>query len=336
MAECPSSSFIAHLRSVLPKDGTREALITSVIPTLLESIADVAEALRNSHHVAAAGTANSFGDDQLNVDVTAENLIRSAIARCPTITTASSEEDPVERRVQHTTPPPCPSSAPTSEEYTLAFDPLDGSSIIRANWTVGAILSLWDGPTALHQPPATAQIASLLGVFGPRTTAILALRVPNSGLAPVCIELALSADRAWHVATPQLALADTARYFSPANLRAAAEDPAYLALVTGYVARRYTLRYAGGLVPDVVHMLVQGEGVYVSPVTAGSKAKLRRLYELCPLALVVECARGRAVDPVDGRGVLEREVRGCDERGGLVCGSAGEVGGVVERLVEGQ
>ncbi len=80
-------------------------------------------------------------------------------------------------------------------------------------------------------------------------------------------------------------------------------------------------------------MLVMAQGVYVSPVTAKSKAKLRRLYEVCPLALVVECAGGRAVDPVDGREVLEREVAGCGERGGLVCGSAGAVEEAVGTLL---
>jgi hypothetical protein len=57
----------AHLRSALPQDGTREALISSVIPRLLQSIADVAQALRDSHHVAAAGTANTFGDNRVSL-----------------------------------------------------------------------------------------------------------------------------------------------------------------------------------------------------------------------------------------------------------------------------
>jgi sedoheptulose-bisphosphatase len=61
-------------------------------------------------------------------------------------------------------------------------------------------------------------------------------------------------------------------------------------------------------------------------VTATSKAKLRRLYELCPLALVVECAGGVAVDPVDGGRVLGREVG--EAVRGLV-GEGGKGGAVV-------
>ncbi|KAK4151013.1 Sedoheptulose-1,7-bisphosphatase, chloroplastic [Chaetomidium leptoderma] len=327
-----SSQLIDHLRSVLPQDDTREALITSVVPNLLQSVADVAEALRNSHHVSAAGTANSFGDVQLNVDVTAENLIREAITRCPSIVTASSEEDPIERPV-HPSPSPSSSCPPSSEQYTVAFDPLDGSSIIAANWTVGAIFSLWDGASALHQDPQTKQTAAILGVFGPRTTAIVALRVP--GTPQSCFELALDSSGGggtWQVTRPSLTLAPKSRYFSPANLRSANEDPAYMDLLMGYIRGAYTLRYAGGLVPDIVHMLVQGQGLYVNPVTARNGPKLRRLYELCPLALVVECAGGRAVDPSLGSAILATEVRDCGEKGGLLCGGAEEVEEAARKL----
>jgi sedoheptulose-bisphosphatase len=115
------------------------------------------------------------------------------------------------------------------------------------------------------------------------------------------------------------------RYFAPANLRAAAESEAYMRLITKYVQDKYTLRYSGGLVPDLVHALVKGHGVYVSPVTGASEAKLRRLYELFPIALVVECAGGKAIDPSDGEDILTRSLEHCDERAGLICGVTEEV-----------
>ena len=51
------------------------------------------------------------------------------------------------------------------EQYTVAFDPLDGSSIISTNWTVGAIFGIWDGPTAIGQDPVEKQIGAVLGVL---------------------------------------------------------------------------------------------------------------------------------------------------------------------------
>ncbi|CRK05365.1 hypothetical protein BN1723_017150, partial [Verticillium longisporum] len=123
------------------------------------------------------------------------------------------------------------------------------------------------------------------------------------------------------------------RYFAPANLRSAAEDEKYMSLITRFITEKWTLRYCGGLVPDVVHVLVQGQGVYVMPVGGTSKPKLRRLYELCPIALVLETVGGKAVDPVHGRGILETEVKDCDERGGLIFGNVEEVDSVIEALL---
>lgn len=329
-----SSSLIAHLKSALPED--RRALYTSVIPELLNSISDIAKTLRISHQVSLAGTANPFGDDQLNVDVSTEKILREALSRCPTVVTASSEEDPIEQQVQHSEAADGSVSESGSEMYTVAFDPLDGSSIIAPNWTVGTIIGIWDGASALHQQPSEKQIASILGVHGPRTTAIIAIRVP--GAEPLCVEVGLGENGAndLQIIRSSVRLASPpfkARYFAPANLRSAAENPRYMQLIQRYIVESYNLRYIGGLVPDIVHALVKGHGVYVNPVTGSNKAKLRRLYELCPIALIIECAGGNAIDPTDGSDVLSRPLGDCDERAGLVCGNAEEVQIVRETLI---
>jgi sedoheptulose-bisphosphatase len=331
-----SSALTSHIESILPKDSTRTALGTSVIPKLLQSVSDIAKALRAAQDVSHAGTANTFGDEQLNVDVIAENHVRDSLALCPSVKVASSEEDPVERAVTHASS--ISNEVKGAEQYTVAFDPLDGSSIIAPNWTVGTIIGIWDdGKSALFHAPAEKQIAAILGVFGPRTTAIVAVRVP--GAPPTCFEAGLGEGELgiWEIVRPIVLLGEAAaqktRYFAPANLRAAAEDERYMSLVNHYISNKYTLRYSGGLVPDVVHALVKGHGVYLSPVTAASKAKLRRLYELCPLALIVECAGGKAIDPADGSEILGKEVKNCDERGGLVCGTKEEVDAAIVALL---
>ncbi|KJK86107.1 hypothetical protein H633G_10042, partial [Metarhizium anisopliae BRIP 53284] len=60
--------------------ASHQTLRQSLIPALLDAIAKVGQALRAAHHVSLAGTANAFGDDQLNVDVAAEAIIRAALA----------------------------------------------------------------------------------------------------------------------------------------------------------------------------------------------------------------------------------------------------------------
>jgi sedoheptulose-bisphosphatase len=329
-------SLVSLLKSKVPA-GSYEALCTSVLPAIINSIADIAKALRSSHQVALAGSANAFGDDQLNVDVAAENIVRAAVARCPAVVTASSEEEPVERAARSVGHESAPSVVTQGEQYTVAFDPLDGSSIIAPNWTVGTILGIWEGRSALHQVPAEKQVASVLGIYGPRTTAIIALRVP--GADGVCLEVGIGENgvQDCEVVRTSVRLQQQppfkTRYFAPANLRAAAEDQRYGELVNYYIRNKYTLRYSGGLVPDVVHALVKGHGIYISPVTSVSKAKLRRLYELCPIALILECACGKAVDPLDGSDVLKKPAEDTDERGGLICGTAEEVDIAVKSLL---
>ncbi|KAI0602650.1 fructose-1-6-bisphosphatase [Biscogniauxia sp. FL1348] len=338
-----SAELLDHLRAAVSRSAdTHTQLIESVIPGLIDSIGTIAVALRKAHHVSRAGSANAFGDDQLNVDVLAEQAVRDAVANCPAVVTASSEEDPVERPALPRTSTPAPGKenevgGEVGEHYTVAFDPLDGSSIIAPNWTVGTIVGVWQGRTALRQDPATRQVAAVLGVYGPRTTVIVALRVP--GCEPTCVELGLDEHGAEDctVVRAQVRLNDGAtkstRYFAPANLRAASEDARYMDLVSHFIRERYTLRYSGGLVPDVVHSLVKGHGVYVSPVTAGSKAKLRRLFELYPIALVMECAGGKAISPADGSRILDRALEDLNETAGLVCGTAEDVGFVKAALV---
>lgn len=317
------AGLASHLQSLAPPDGSRAELFSSVIPAVVDAIGRIAVSLSKAHRVALAGTANTFGDDQLNVDVAAEDILRKAFAdQCPSLITASSEEDPVEKPVHQAS-----GASGGPEQYTVAFDPLDGSSIIAPNWTVGTILGIWDGETAIGQP-AERQIVSVLGVYGPRTTAVIAVRIPGS--ASTCFEVGLGdkGSQDCEVLRSAVKLGGPpfkTRYFAPANLRAAAQDERYMALVNRYIQQGYTLRYSGGLVPDVVHALVKGHGIYVSPVTAKSKAKLRKLFELLPIALIIECSGGSAIDPTDGKRILDTILESTDERAGLLCGTAEEV-----------
>ncbi|GAW26671.1 putative sedoheptulose- -bisphosphatase [Rosellinia necatrix] len=402
-ADAAAAAAAAALTAALDAatGASRPALTSAVLPAVLRAVRRTAASLARAHAVAGDGTANAFGDARLDVDVLAERHFRAEAAACAAIAAASSEEDPVETVKAKTKTGTNSTSTSTStvtaegkegkageeeeeeeeEVYAIAFDPLDGSSIIAPNWAVGSIVGIWAGRSVLQQgseAPPPQQVAAVLGVYGPRTTAIVAVRVPGREGAAVCLEVGLSPlslspspspspsppssssspfsnEGIAHVAKLTLLNGndnddnndddgdDTAapkakapKYFAPANLRAAAADPRYMALVASYIAERRTLRYSGGLVPDVAHVLVKegGGGVYLSPVVAGTaEAKLRRAFELLPVALVVECAGGRAVDPADGRRILDRPLLDLNEKGGLVCGTAAEVERAVAALL---
>jgi Fructose-1-6-bisphosphatase, C-terminal domain len=77
------------------------------------------------------------------------------------------------------------------------------------------------------------------------------------------------------------------KMFSPGNLRATFDNPAYEKLISYWIGEKYTLRYTGGMVPDVFQILVKEKGVFTNVTSPTTKAKLRILFEVAPLGLLV-------------------------------------------------
>ena len=99
----------------------------------------------------------------------------------------------------------------------------------------------------------------------------------------------------------------------------------YKKLVDHYMLNRYTLRYSGGLVPDVYQQFTKEQGVFSNPTSAGSPAKLRLAFEAAPFGLLVEKAGGRTSDGVTGGSILDVPIIAADQRTALCIGSANEV-----------
>jgi sedoheptulose-bisphosphatase len=120
---------------------------------------------------------------------------------------------------------------------------------------------------------------------------------------------------------------DKAKIFSPANLRAANDLPGYKRIIDEWIAQRMTLRYTGGMVPDVVGILVKGNGVFSSPVSENAGAKLRLVFEVAPIALIIELAGGLALaaQPGEPLSVLDIPIQTVNDRIGIICGSLNDV-----------
>lgn len=105
---------------------------------------------------------NEFGDEQLAIDLLADKVIFENLRECGTCATASSEEVPEEVAIN------------SNGSFSVAFDPLDGSSIIDTNFSVGTIFGVWPG-SKLTGITGNTLAASGLAVYGPRTTISLAV-----------------------------------------------------------------------------------------------------------------------------------------------------------------
>lgn len=157
----------------------------------------------------------------------------------------------------------------------VAFDPLDGSSIVDANFAVGSIFGVWPGGTPLGQT-GRDQAAAMYSVYGPRTMFVVAYSDANGnklvqqyvqpshhrpqqgvqqGAQPECSSSGTGGAE-WTLQRAHSGLKHT-KIIAPANLRAAADNAAYRSLVDAWIAGGYKLRYSGGMVPDVHHILAK-------------------------------------------------------------------------------
>lgn len=138
----------------------------------------------------------------------------------------------------------------------VTYDPLDGSSIIDTNFAIGSIFSIWrTDPSNLVGKTLGDQVNAVITVYGPRTTAL----IYNSS-RKIVQELTLI-EKEWVISHEHLVIKPKSKMFSPGNLRAVNENQAYDKVVTAWIRKGYTLRYTGGLVPDVGQIFIKGHGV---------------------------------------------------------------------------
>ena len=202
--------------------------------------------------------------------------------------------------------------------YSVAFDPLDGSSIVDTNFSVGTIFGVWPG-AKLTGITGRQQSAAGMGIYGPRTVYCIALKE-----APGCHEFLLQDDGKWlHVKeTTQIG---EGKLFSPGNLRATFDNPNYEKLVNFWIGEKYTLRYTGGMVPDVFQIIVKEKGVFSNVTSPSTKAKLRLVFEVAPLALLMEKAGGWSSGDGKQMSALDIPVTAIDQRTQVCYGSKDEV-----------
>jgi fructose-1,6-bisphosphatase I len=262
----------------------------------------------------AAKSQNSSGEDQLTLDVLSDKIIIEQLEYSQLVACCASEEQ--EELMYFPAP---------RGKYTVAYDPLDGSSLVGANLTIGSIFGIWEG-SELVGKKGRDLVASAYAIYGPRVELIVALK----GKGVFIFEMN---DVGEFMLTQQkLDLKDTSKYFAPGNLRATAIHPEYLKLVEGYIAEGRTLRYSGGMVPDLHHILKKGEGIFTYPgCSKHPNGKLRLAFECAPFAMIFAEAGGLALD-VHGTDILDLEIKEQHERTTIFIGSSDEVKNAVKAL----
>ena len=269
MLEAGKTKFQIDLRRYLREDGVDQNL-THLICEIAEASKYIVNSIRTGD-LGVAGTSNLYGEDQLALDVLSDRIMRKRLAKSGVVSNVASEET----RDVIALSPHC------AGNYSVAFDPLDGSSLVDVNLAVGTIVSIYAGSDLMQ--PGQRQVAALYVLYGPRTTLVY---TTGNGVHEFGMNQLME-----------------------------------------YTLLRRNIRLeskAGIYSPDVNQLLMKGNGVFFYPHLQGlPQGKLRLLYELNPMAFLIEQAGGAASN---GRQrILEVQPQAIDDCQPFFCGCRDDV-----------
>lgn len=284
--------------------GTEDHL-QQVVMACAQAVYEIAAVVHTGAALGYAGTQNIFGENQLKLDVASNDILLKILREQPLVDFVASEEMDEEMQL-HT----------DGTEFSVGFDPLDGSSLVDVNFAVGTIIAIYPKGSFIGKKPGEMH-AAVIAVYGPRTTLFVALK--GKGLHQY-----LLTDAGFMMQKESLRVADEGKYFAPGNLRACVKNPAYKNLVDYWLTEQYTLRYSGGMVPDINHIFLKGKGIFTYPgYPEEPNGKLRLLYECGTMTFAMTEAGGIGTD---GRmPLLEKPIESLDQRSPIFVGSKKEV-----------
>lgn len=214
--------------------------------------------------------ANSTGDVQLKLDIKSDLIIEEELAKVSSVKAIASEE---KEHVDTLNP---------DGRYLIGYDPLDGSSLIDVNLSVGSIFGIY-----LDDFSGKNLVASAYVVYGPRVELVIAHQ---------SVELYRLNQNDHFVFVQNLTLKEKGK-LNATGATQAGWSATHKQMIDSLFQEGYRLRYSGGMVPDLHQILIKGGGLFSYPGTTDKpEGKLRMVFEVFPFAFIYEKAGGEAID----------------------------------------
>ncbi len=267
----------------------------------------------------SAGETNVQGEVQQKLDVYANEALLHCLGVRDAVAVLVSEEN------DH---PVTFDRAPDTGKYVVIFDPLDGSSNIDVNVSVGTIFSIFRRPEKMEADHSAAvlqqglkQVAAGYVVYGSSTVFVY---TAGRGVYGFTLDPAIGA---YVLSHDNLRMPDQGKYYSVNESNAQSFPGNYQRYLErlrgGELGREYSSRYIGSLVADFHRTLLTGGVFLYPPTTSHPSGKLRLLYEANPIAFITEQAGGIATNGT-GR-ILEIQPTDIHQRTPLIVGGRVEM-----------
>ena len=317
------------LESYIAKEQSLHPQSRGVFSNLMRRIGLASKVIFSKAHKAGLvgvlgvqGSINVQGEQQQKLDVIANEVLKDTFRWMDSISGMASEE---EDDVMH-----LPPRLHDESRYVVMFDPLDGSSNIDANVSVGTIFSVHrtlstagEASLADYLQPGHSQVAAGYIIYGPSTIFVYTTGhgVHGFTLDPAIGEYVLSHEN--------IRIPDVCKCFSANDSNYHTWDAAtqsFADRVRYSREGRYantTSRYIGSMVADLHRNLLYG-GIFMYPADAQTgKGKLRLLYEAAPLAMIYDQAGGAATSGTQR--ILDIQATELHQRVPLIIGNSVEV-----------
>jgi fructose-1,6-bisphosphatase I len=294
---------------------TSDQDLTAVMMSMAAAGAEIAAVLRQAPiagQTGLAGSENVQGEAQKALDVISNDIVLNHLQANPAVSILISEE--LDEAVDLS----------SQGRLIVATDPLDGSSNLDVNVTVGTIFSILPSDGGMLQT-GQAQLAAGYVAYGPATSLVVRI----SGATSVFTldeagEWVLTIDRAnVPVASGEFAINTARERFWDAATKGYVRES--VEGETGTAGKRYNMRWVGSMVADIHRILIRG-GIFLYPLdseTASKGGRLRLLYEANPMAWLIEGAGGRS--STGQQGILDVVPTDIHQRVPVILGSAEEV-----------
>ncbi|MFP6128468.1 class 1 fructose-bisphosphatase [Helicobacter pylori] len=278
-------------------------IVIEIISLLEKGVKKAQEILEKPDAGSYTKLENSSGDTPIKADLALDKFLEETFLSLENIKSVFSEEK----------------ETPVTKEngsYLIAYDPLDGSSVMEANFLVGTIIGVYE-----KDYKAQNLVASLYVVFGHK------------------IELVVALDKVYRYAFYQnkFHFIETIVLENKGKIIASGGNQKDFSLglkkaLEGFFAENYRLRYSGSMVADVHHVLIKKGGMFSYP-----QKKLRKLFEVFPLALIIEKAKGEAFyfDKGVKKRLLEQSVENYHEKSECYLASQHEAQ-ILEKYLKGE
>lgn len=312
-SEPGTTKFQIELRRHLREQDISDNMV-HLICEIAEASKYVINAVRTGD-LGVAGTSNLYGEEQLALDVLSDRIIRKRLIHSGVVCKALSEEMDEILHVSDT----------SDGMYTVAYDPLDGSSLVDVNLAVGTIVSIYAGNEVFQ--PGRNQAAAMYILYGPRVTLVYSV---GKGVH----EFTMNHLMEYTLTRENITMQPSGNIYAPGGQR-----NKYSMGVENFIryleAKGSKLRYSGGLVPDINQILLKGKGIFMYPALSGTPdGKLRLLYELNPMAFLVEQAGGAASNGTIP--ILDIKPEKLDQRSPVFIGCREDVSKAMEYVNENQ